>query len=233
MAAPPLSMTSVLTTLAVAAGFVPPLAAAWTRRFSLRTPVGQVAFCWLVMALAGVVGWVRLFVLGLQPQTPISFLVTGLFPFLLLPPTLTWIGREAKRWQWPALAAWAIVWAVGAAGLLDVRLFRMLLDAPMSLAMCAVSVWALAAQVRRAPSRLVVAGWYWILVGHVVYFAADMVRSPLLEALAARHWDMVIGVHNGFMLLFVAIYLVIARGVLLPSTADAGPAAPAPVRQAA
>jgi hypothetical protein len=229
MAASPLSLTYVMTTLGAGAAFLPPLAAAWTRRFSLRTPAGQVAFCWLVMALAGAVGWVRYFVFGLAPQTRISYLVTGLFPILLLPPTLTWIGRAAKRWQWPALAVWTVVWAVGAIGLLEVRLFRMLLDTPMSLAMGAVSLWALAAQVRRAPGRLLAADWCWILIGHVVYFAADMLRSPLLEALAARHWDMVIALHNGFMLLYVAIYLVIARGVSLPPAADPAPAAPARV----
>jgi hypothetical protein len=93
--------------------------------------------------------------------------------------------------------------------------------------MCALSAAALAAQVRRESAAPARADWLWILTGHVMYFAINIVRMPLLESLVAGHWDAIVAVSNAFELLHIVVYVVIARGMLLsarPATARyAGP----------
>jgi hypothetical protein len=185
------------------------------------------------MALLGSIGFVQVFVLHHPPSAVVGPAVTGLFPVLLLPPSLTWIGKQAKRLQWPVLGAWALVWAIAAVALGGTRQFATLIEPFMSTAMGVVSVWALAAQVRRAPRSLARADWAWILTGHIVYFATTMVRMPLMETLVAKHLAGQLQVHNGIMLLYTATYLVIARGMLLRQPAEAAVRLPTPAVGAA
>ena len=217
----PLFSTFLPSTISVGMAFLPPIAAVRARRSVLRDPAGQVALCWLVMALAGFAQFVGLL---LKPGTaiPVSFLVTALFPLLLLPPTLTWIGGSAKRAQWAILAVWAVVWVAAIVTLRDLRPFNLVVDPVMSSGLAVASALALAAQVRRAPARLLQADWFWILVAHVVYFVTMMLRMPIIETLVAHHWAASLEVHNGIMLLYSVLYVMIARGMLLRVSDERG-----------
>jgi hypothetical protein len=231
----PFSPVALPSTLAVLSAFLPTVAAIWARRSPLRDPVGHVAVCWFVMAVLGSVGFFEYFVFHRTPSSSVIVapLVTGLFPVLLLPPTLTWVGGVGKRLQWPVLGVWLLLWAVAAFAAGGTRRFTVVVDPFMSAAMGAASAWALAAQVRRAPRSLLNAPWLWILVGHVVYFTATMIRMPLIETLVAHHWAAGFEVHNGIMWLYTATYVVIARGMLLRQPAEAAIRLPTPAVGAA
>jgi len=218
--ASPLSLSNLPATLAMGIAFAPPLAALWARRSVVRDPAGRIAVGWLLMALAGSVGFVRYFVFGLPPMTSLSFFVTPLSPVLLAPPTLTWVGGNAKRWQWPALAAWLALCLVAGVVLRDTRAFKTVLDPLMSLSMFTLSGVALAMQVRRNPVSIGRTNWFWILTGQMMYFVTDTFRQPIMESLVARHLtDAMMPVNGALMLLYSLTYLVIARGMLLRSSA--------------
>ena len=218
----PLAPTVLPATLSVATAFLPPLAALWARR-SLAEPAGRVAVCWLVMAAFGAfnMAW---YYLGLPlPSLYSSEIVTAAFPVLLLPPTLRWIGGSARRWQWPALLVWLAVWGVGVVSFHDTREFKSIVESVMSAALCVASVWALAARIHESPSELRRTDWFWILTGHVMYFAINMFRGPLIEALVARHWGALLAVNAAILLLYSLTYVVIARGMLVRPAASSRP----------
>ena len=224
-----------VTTLAIHGLCVlaPSATATYRRRFGSHDPVGQVAFCWLIMALTEAAAISR-YVVGFPPKSfDIAGVVFGLFPLLLIPPTLTWIGPRAARWRWPLLGAWCAVWAAVFFAGTD----RMIMATGfplMSAGMCALSLWALAVRVpsHTHASDIRTQSWFWILVGHVVYFVANVFRGPLIETLVARHWDVVYHVHNGILLVYAASYLLVARGILQrddrPDRHDGGAPLPSP-----
>jgi hypothetical protein len=230
----PLSLDMLPTTLATWTAFLPPAAALWRRRAVGSDPAAWLGASWLLLALAGSITFVRFFLLGLSPRTPLTYVITALYPPLFLSPTLSWIGGRAKRWQWPVLAAWAAAWVAAVVALHGARQFKTIMDPIAAAGLGALSVVALATQVRRAPTAIRRADWFWILTGQVMYFAVTFFREPILEALVSRDWGAVIAVNNAIMLLFTVAYLVIARGMLLaPHTADVAPSAPATVRRIA
>jgi len=234
MIASPLSLDMLPTTLATWTAFLPPAAALWRRRAVGRDRVTWLGAAWLVMAAIGCVGYLRYFVLGLSPRTPLTYVVTALYLPLFLPPTLAWIGSRARRWQWPALAAWAVAWVVAVVLLHESRPFKTIMDPLAAATLGALSALALAAQVRRAPTAITRADWFWILTGQVMYFAVTLFREPVVEALVARDWGAVLAVNNAILLLYSAAYLVIARGMLLrPQPEAAPPSVRAAVRQIA
>lgn len=206
------------TTAAAVLAFAPTAAALWARR-SLREPAGQIAVNWLLMALLGSVGFVRAYFLPTIPKPPTHTLVLGLLPLLLLPPTLTWAGRSAKRWQWPLMAAWAVCAVVLVAVLPDQRELATIGDPIMTALMAATTTAALASQVGNAPSAVGRRDWLWILTGHLLYFVAGMFRMPLMEVFVGQNGIATRAVNDGVMVLYSGAYLVIARGMLL-RTAD-------------
>jgi hypothetical protein len=219
-----LSRLPVPSLLASALAFLPPAAALWTGRPLHRDPAGRVALAWLFMALAGVTQLV-VYMVAPRAPVPVTLVVTGVFPVLLLPPTLAWIGGRARRVQWPVLGVWLALYVavcLRMGHLQQSREFKLLADPVMSAGMAVASAWALAAQVRRAPDQIGRADWFWILVAHVLYFAVMMFRMPLIEAAVARNWAAAIDVHNGVMLLHCAVYVLLARGMLLRRAADDG-----------
>ncbi|AHG89103.1 hypothetical protein J421_1566 [Gemmatirosa kalamazoonensis] len=215
MPSSPLSPAFLAPTLATVAAFAPPAAAGWARRSFLGDPAGQVATCWLVTALVGLANFVAYFYHWLPRSFPLFPFAFGVMPLLLAPPLLTWIGRDAARWRWAFVAAWLAITAALLAALGTGREFVVVMDPLMSALLAALSLWALAAQVRRAPASIARHDWFWILVGQVTYFATNMIRVPLVETLVARHWAAAIAVSNGIMLLYCVSYVVIARGMLV------------------
>lgn len=217
----PLSLANLPTTIATFALFVPPVAAAWARR-SPREPAGQVALCWGVMGLLGFVSFARYFYFPEALRSfPVHALVLAALPILLLPPSFAWIGRGARRWLWPSIAAWAACAALLVATLGPTRALAAVGDPIMAIVMCTVTGLALGAQTRRAPRDMREHDWFWILTGHLVYFATELFRMPLQESLVARHWNAGLAVHNGIMFVYCASYALITLGMLRRSPAVA------------
>jgi hypothetical protein len=182
--------------LSLGGAFLPPIAAVWNRRSFRREPAGQVAFCWLVMSIAGVVSMLQF--MRVMPRTfPLAVSVGLLFPLLLVPPTLTWIGPAAKRRQSVVLGAWIAVCAT----------LLVAID---------VSVAALGARARSAVGALHRQDWLWILTAHVMYFGAEMLRPPLMETLAGR-LDLGRLLQEGFLVVQLLVYVLLAWGMFQPS----------------
>ena len=204
--------------VAVVAGtltaFVPSIAAVWARRVSWRDPVGQVAIAWTVMAVVGALGPIR-FYFGIGPALPIASLVFVLFPLLLLPPTMTWMGPRVARWRWWAMGAWCVVAAIALATLGSGRVLDTVAFPAMAAGMGALSGLAIASRVHGGPERISRQGWFWILTAHVIYFVTDIFRWPLLESLVERHWEFLFDINNGVLWIYAAIYVMIARGIVL------------------
>lgn len=211
------SATQLLLPLAAtAAAFLPPIAGALVRR-SPRDPAAQVAFAWLVPAIAGALGVVQFMLRPALAGLPLGGITPLFLPSLLLPPTLTWIGPTTKRWQWPAIVVWVLVVVVAAAKLGQGRAFRTAFDPFMGTVMCALSGWAFASCIRRHPDRIWRCDWFWILLGHIVYFLFDTLRFAVIEYLVAQHSGWMLAVDRGVMLIYIGAYLMISRGVLLRS----------------
>jgi hypothetical protein len=200
--------------LSLGGAFLPPIAAAWNRRSFRREPAGQVAFCWLVMSIAGVVSMLQF--MHLVPRTfPLAATVGLLFPLLLVPPTLTWIGPAAKRRQPLVLGAWIAVCAVLVVAIDDRRELR-LVSGPLSATVLAIlSVAALGARARSAVGALQRQDWLWILTAHVMYFGAEMLRPPLMETLSGR-LDLGRLLQEGFLVVQLLVYVLLAWGMLQP-----------------
>jgi hypothetical protein len=219
--------------LATVLAFLPPVAALRSRYPFRREPAGQVAACWLVMALLGLAQLLWFASGHSLARVPSTAVTTALFPLMLAPPSLTWIGPAAKRWQWHGCAVWLAFWAFAVVKVPDPRTFHAIVTPVMSLGMAAVSAAALAACVLRTTVADRRADWFWILLGHVVYFATSSFRGPLIEALVARHWNAAVAVSNGILLLYCAVYVVITRGMLLRPRASRRLAAPTSIAEAA
>jgi hypothetical protein len=217
----PLSPAMLPATIATWSAFAPPVAAVWARRDLLREPAGQVATCWAIMALAGITEFVGYFYLN-RNLPPVTLSVTVLFPLLLLPPTIDWIGGGMPRWRWPIIVAWSLVWSAAVAALHQTRVFGVVINPLMAALMAAMSAWALASQIRRAPNHLRT-DWFWILLAHVLYFVVMIFRVPLIESLVARHPDLLLPVDHAFQLLHCVVYALLARGMLLRSTSAVSP----------
>jgi hypothetical protein len=211
----PFSLPMLAPLLATVLAFLPPVAALRSRYPFWREPAGQVAACWLVMALVGLAQLLWFASGHSLARVPSTAFVTAVFPLMLVPPSLAWIGPAARRWRWPVCAAWLVVWMLAVVKIPDPRAFHALVSPVMALGMAVLSAVALAACVRRTTVADLRADCFWILVGHVVYFAASGFRGPLIEALVRRHWDSAVAVANGILLLYCAVYVVVARGMLL------------------
>lgn len=221
MPAPASSTVTWATTLSVWVAFVPPAAALGARRFR-RDPVGQIAVCWLAMAILGFLQLAR--VLGWIPRgLPLGYVATTTFPLFLVPPSLTWIGRRAKRWQWPILAGWCALCVAAYVTFPTTREFRAVMSPLMALVMTTLSGMALASRVHLGRDPVRQADWFWILTAHVVYFTSDILRQPLLEALVASHYAALDWVADGLMLLYVGVYLMVGYGMLLREDAGTPP----------
>lgn len=218
----PFAPEALPATIATWVAFAPPVAAIAARRSFVHEPAGRIALCWLAMAVIGAVQFFGFFVFGTNVPV-VGRTIDILFPLLLLPPTLHWIGGSARRWQWPLLAGWVLLWLAGAVGLPGARPFRTIVEPVMSIGLGVATVWALAAQVQRAPWRLSRTDWFWILLAHVLYFVIGTVRAPLFEALVANHWDVRFQVYTGIQLLYCAVYLMLARGMMMRAPVSAPP----------
>jgi hypothetical protein len=201
--------------LAALVAFAPALAAAWRHRWHPRDPLAQVAFAWLVMAVVGLAGILRWMTLGVPPWLSMVG-STELFPVLLLPVTLRWVGPSAFRWRWLIILAWVEMCMLAHHTLPDGRTFRLVMQPMMALMMTAASASALAARVLESRHRaLSEEPWFWILTAHVAYFASDIWRQPLIETAVARWPSQPLAIHNGFMMLYTVLYLMIAWATML------------------
>ena len=74
----PLSLDMLPTTIATWTAFLPPAAALWRRRAVGHDPAAWLGASWLLLALVGSIAFVRYFVLGLSPQTPLTYVITSI-----------------------------------------------------------------------------------------------------------------------------------------------------------
>lgn len=210
-----LSLLPWTSWLSVTSAFLPPVAALWRRRSLVHEPAGQVALGWLVMSLFGV-ATVLQFLRVLPRAIPFGGLVALSFPLLLLSPTLAWIGPAAKRKQWVALGVWAALAVVLIVTHPERRQLRLVAAPTAFTTMAILSVAALGARARSAVGELRRQDWFWILTAHVMYFASEMLRAPLMETLSGR-LDLGAVLGRGFSLVHTSVYLMVAWGMLQPA----------------
>jgi hypothetical protein len=117
------------------------------------------------------------------------------------------------------VATWLLFCVAVLAGVGDGRAFRLVIDPAMAALMTVVSVAALGARARRAAAPMPRHDWFWILTAHIVYFGLEILHVPLLEALVAWRLD-AFDAHVGFMLADVAVYCMLAWGMLQPAAAS-------------
>jgi hypothetical protein len=191
----------------------PLLAAAIARRSIVGEPAGRIALGW-GLSTAG-----TLVKMAQSRQYLPESLWSSRFELLLVTAfllygTMEWIDGVSRRTRWLAIAGWCTAWAFSL--LLANRRELALVMQPIQAALIlTVSGLALGSRVRGGDARLARADWLWILMGHITYFAAMLIRMPLMESLVRHHFSSGMAVHFGIMFVYSASYLVIARGMLL------------------
>jgi hypothetical protein len=178
-------------------------------------PAGKAALGWSVLGVQAVVN-VGSAILGLPLPTRllISSIGTTIYVVALLPHTLAWFGRAGTRLYWPAIVAWLAACGTAAAALGTGREFRTVMSPISGLLMCVVTALALATRVKQAPDSLRRQDWYWILTGQLLFFAIEIFRKPIVEAVMQRNWDATYALSYSFSVMYSICHLIVAWGVL-------------------
>jgi hypothetical protein len=191
----------------------PLIAALLARRSLARDPAGQIALGWGISTVGSLVklALTRHYLPDTLWAHRLELLLVTAF---LLYGTMAWIDGVSRRTRWLVIAGWCIVWAFTLP--IAVKREFALLTQPLQAALIlTVSGLALASRVRAGDTRLARTDWFWILTGHITYFAMTLIRVPLQESLVQHHWNWGMPVHFAIMFVYSASYLVIARGMLL------------------